>query len=49
MGVDKKEVIFIDDRQKNVDGGNNFGIKSILYKTNEELLQDFRRLGIEIN
>lgn len=43
-----EEAIFIDDRQKNVDGGENAGIKSILFTTNEQLIKDFKKLGMEI-
>lgn len=41
------EAIFIDDRQYNVDGGENAGIKSLLFTTNEKLKKDFENLGIK--
>ncbi|MFA5769997.1 MAG: HAD family phosphatase [Patescibacteria group bacterium] len=41
------EAIFIDDRQYNVDGGENAGIKSFLFTTNEKLKKDFENLGIK--
>ncbi|MFH0979843.1 MAG: HAD-IA family hydrolase [Candidatus Roizmanbacteria bacterium] len=34
------EAIFIDDRQSNVDGGKNVGIKSFLFTTNSKLMED---------
>lgn len=43
-----EEAIFIDDRQYNVDGGENAGIKSLLFTTNEKLKKDFENFGIKI-
>ena len=37
LGVLPEEVIFIDDRQKNIDGAEAVGIKSILYKDLNDL------------
>lgn len=34
------EAIFIDDRQKNIDGGEKIGIKSLLFTTNSKLAED---------
>ncbi|VVA43509.1 conserved hypothetical protein [Candidatus Roizmanbacteria bacterium] len=42
------EAVFIDDRQYNVDGGENVGIKSLLFTTNEKLINDLENLGIDI-
>lgn len=43
-GVEKDEIVFIDDLQENVDAGNNFGIKSILFKTVKKLKTDLNYL-----
>ena len=37
LGVLPEEAIFIDDRQKNIDGAEAVGIKSILYKDLNDL------------
>lgn len=37
LGVLPEEVIFIDDRQRNIDGAESVGIKSILYKDLNDL------------
>lgn len=43
------EAIFIDDRQTNIDGGKNAGIKSLLFTTNLKLVEDLRSCGIIFN
>lgn len=48
LKLKNNEVIFIDDRQKNVDGGENAGIKSLLFTSNEKLLEDLTKLGINL-
>jgi FMN phosphatase YigB (HAD superfamily) len=48
LKIKKDEGIFIDDRQKNVDAGNKFGIKSLLYINNEELTKDLKKIDNEI-
>jgi len=40
--VNSSEVIFIDDRQKNVDGAKKLGIKSFLFTTNSKLAEDLK-------
>ena len=40
------ECIFIDNRPKNVKGAEKVGIKSILFKSPEQLKKDLRKLGI---
>jgi epoxide hydrolase-like predicted phosphatase len=41
------EIIFIDDRQINVDGGESVGIKSLLFVSNKKLIKDLENLGIK--
>jgi len=43
-GIDASEAIFIDDRQINVDAGNNFGIKSLLFTDAPTLEKDLSAL-----
>lgn len=47
-GVGKNEIIFTDDAIENVKGGNNFGIKSILFTNAEKLTDDLRKSNIKI-
>ena len=42
------EAVFIDDRQYNVDGGEEVGIKSLLFVSNEQLIKDLKNLGIKV-
>ena len=48
LKVKPEEAIFIDDRQHNVDGGENVGIKSLLFVSNEQLIKDLENLEIRI-
>lgn len=45
LGVNKGEVIFIDDRDYQIKAANKFGIKSIQYVSNDQLEKDLRSLG----
>ena len=49
LHLKKNEVVFIDDRQANIDGAQRFGIKSFLYTTIDSLKQEFRENGIRID
>lgn len=41
-----ENAIFIDDKQKSIDGARNVGIQSILYKDPEQLQDELQRMGI---
>ncbi len=42
------ECVFVDDRQKNIDMGEAFGIKGIHYTNHEDFLSQVKALGMEI-
>lgn len=42
------ECVFIDDREEHLVPAVNLGINSILYKNNKQLIEDLRKLGVEI-
>ena len=46
-GIEKSEVLFIDDMQRNVDGANDFGFDAVLFSEPELLAEEIekRRLG----
>ncbi len=48
LKIKPEEAIFIDDRQRNVDGGESVGIKSFLFTTNQKLKEDLKSCGIAI-
>lgn len=48
LHVSPEEVIFIDDRQNQVESAIKIGIKSILFTTNEKLRQDLEILGVKV-
>ncbi len=39
-GINKEESIFIDDSQKNIEGGKSFGIHTYLFDGNTAALKD---------
>lgn len=38
--LNKKETIFFDDREKNVIVANNMGVKSVLFKTCDDIIKN---------
>lgn len=44
----KEEILFIDDTRQHVEAANNFGVKAILYKNPEDLINELRRLKIAL-
>lgn len=48
LGIRPQEAIFIDDKQSNVDGATNVGIKGILYVTYEQLKKDLQYQGVKV-
>ncbi len=48
LGVKPSESVFIDDRQINVEGANNIGMKGLLYTTDEALMKDLASLNVKI-
>lgn len=47
-GVGKNEIIFIDDSKANIEGSNNFGIKSILFTNSKDLKTHLKKEGITL-
>lgn len=43
-----EECIFIDDKEKNIKAAEELGIKGILFKNTEQLIEDLKELGIKI-
>ena len=39
-----EEAVFIDDRQVNIDGAENLGMKGILYQNTPQTIQDFQKI-----
>ena len=48
LGIKPDEAIFFDDRQINIDGGKDAGIKSFLFTTNEKFIEDLKSIGISL-
>jgi len=44
-GINPGESVFIDDREEFLEGAKSFGIKTILFKDNEQLQKDLRKLA----
>lgn len=45
-GLDRSKCVFVDDTLKNVEGAKNAGIKAIVYKSLEQMMDEFKALGI---
>jgi len=48
LKIKPEEAIFFDDRQVNVDGGNNVGIRSFLFTDVKKFIEDLRSCGVTI-
>lgn len=43
-----EEIIFIDDREKNLFPAKKLGIKTILFENNQQLIRDLKNFGVKI-
>lgn len=48
LGASPHEVVFIDDKEKNIVGAESVGICGVLFRNLEQLKKDLRNLGIKI-
>jgi len=48
-GVNKDEIIFIDDHEKNIEAANAFGIKACQFTDYEQLIKDLKAEGVSTN
>ena len=48
FGIKLEECIFVDDRQVNVDAANSYGMTAILFKSLDQLKDEFSNYGINI-
>lgn len=48
LDVKPNEAVFVDDRQVHVDAAKRSGLESVLFVNNEKLVEDLRKLGIEV-
>lgn len=48
LELNPNECVFIDDRKENIDAAKKIGIESILFKNNQKLLIDLRKLGVKV-
>lgn len=46
--ITAREIIFIDDKERNNIIAMKFGIKTILFKNNKQLVRDLRKFGVKI-
>ncbi len=44
LGVEPEQCIFIDDRQRNLDGATKVGMKCVLFKNAKQLNQELKRV-----
>ena len=48
IGLKASEVVFVDDRMRNIKGGEAVGIKGILFKDEKQLRKDLISLGLNL-
>lgn len=48
IGLNEKEIVFIDDTKENVDSGNKLGIRSFLFTDSKKLKGELKTIGITI-
>lgn len=48
LGIEPQEAVFIDDREINIKGAQNLGMKGILFNSPKDLEEDLKKLGIVI-
>lgn len=46
LGTEASEAIFVDDRQVNVDAGESVGLKSILFTTTQNFVEEFEKINL---
>ncbi|MFA5778480.1 MAG: HAD family phosphatase [Candidatus Paceibacterota bacterium] len=44
LNIKPEESIFIDDKQENLDAAENLGMKSLIFKDNEQFFEDLKKL-----
>ncbi len=49
LDVQPEEAVFIDDKPENVEGAQKVGIHGILFKNFEQLVEDLRKLGVDVS
>jgi len=48
LKINPKELIFVDDNQKNIENAKLAGINTIKFESNEKLIEDLRKSGVVI-
>ena len=46
--LNPKEIIFVDDKQDNINTAKKLGMKIILFKNNKQLVSDLKKFGVEV-
>lgn len=49
LGVKPEEAVFIDDREKNIDGAERVGIKGILFKNPEQAKKELASFSVNVD
>ncbi len=47
MNLSPEQIIFVDDKQENLDTANGLGINTVLFVNNKELKKEFARIGVK--
>ncbi len=49
LKIPAKDIVFIDDDRKNLIPAKKLGMKTILFKSNSQLIKDLKKLGVNVN
>ena len=49
LGVKPKEIVFLDDSEKNLKSAGELGINTILFKNEEQLIRELKKLGVDVS
>lgn len=49
FNVKPSECIFIDDRERNIEGAKNVGMNAILYKNTDQMRIELKKFGVDVN
>ncbi|MFH1377058.1 MAG: HAD-IA family hydrolase [Candidatus Woesearchaeota archaeon] len=48
LGVEKDEIVFVDDSERTIEAYSKYGIKCIKFENYEQLAEDLKKLGVEV-
>jgi putative hydrolase of the HAD superfamily len=47
-GLSPNEIVFIDDREENIEAAKKVGMNGIVFRNNKQVMEDLKNLGVEV-